>query len=382
MYILIISRGIPTKNEPQFGCFEKDQAEALASLGHKVVVVCVDGRFRITKRKIGITYIKESNIDFYESFLLPGKIARLFGSRLERFLKEYQINRLYCKVVKKHGKPDLIYAHFFYNILLGKFLKSKYDIPLVGIEHAARFVSNNLDKVSYKSAKEAYESSDKVIAVSPHLAVALNRLFDIEPAIVSNVYNAIFDIRKYPRNESGVFTFVSIGSLEHRKGFDILIKAFKVFHQIYNDSQLIIIGDGEEHNHLVSLAANCGLSSFVHFVGRKNKHEIAVLMSSSNIFVLPSRSETFGVVYIEAMALGLPVIGTRCGGPDDLINSKNGCLVPVDDVSALSTAMITSYEHYDIYDSAEIARECEENYSSRAVAEKLVKVFNEVIKNT
>ena len=68
MYILMISRGIPTKEFPQWGCFEQDQAEALQKAGHKVVVVSVDSRFLLMYRKLGITYNYRNGIDYYNSF--------------------------------------------------------------------------------------------------------------------------------------------------------------------------------------------------------------------------------------------------------------------------------------------------------------------------
>ena len=66
MYILMIARGIPSKKYPQWGCFEKDQAEALAAFGHKVVVMCIDRRFLFEWRKIGLTHCDINDVEYYK----------------------------------------------------------------------------------------------------------------------------------------------------------------------------------------------------------------------------------------------------------------------------------------------------------------------------
>ena len=69
MFILLISRGVPTKRDPQWGCFERDQANALRALGHKVVVVSVDTRFRLFYRKFGIKRTNLDGIDYFDCFI-------------------------------------------------------------------------------------------------------------------------------------------------------------------------------------------------------------------------------------------------------------------------------------------------------------------------
>lgn len=383
MYILMISRGIPSKKEPQWGCFEQDQAEALHKAGHKVIVVSVDSRFLMKWRKLGITHKNRNGIDYYNSFWIPGVFTSFVNRNFNMYIKEKQLDKLYRYIEYKHGKPDIIYGQFFFNTALGVFLKKKYGIPLVGIEHAARFVSDEVDKNSLNQASYVYKHTDCNIAVSSHLANALNRLFNIHCEIVHNVYNPYFDsnVFKKQTNKHKPFKFISIGTLESRKGFDVLIKAFKQFNRKFPDSTLTIIGEGKERNNLTRLLTEEDISNNVFLIGKKNKEEIALLLSNSDTFILASRSETFGVVFIEAMALGLPVIGTYCGGPDDIVNEKNGILVPVDDIKTLSKAMEEVYNNYSHFNKDYIINECKSNYSSLAIARKLTNVFDEVINN-
>lgn len=91
--------------------------------------------------------------------------------------------------------------------------------------------------------------------------------------------------------------------------------------------------------------------------------------------MLASRFETFGVVYAEALACGLPIIATACGGPEMIVQEKNGFLVPVEDVAALSEALKKMYAQYEAFDSEEIRADCLRRFSEKAVVSRLRTVY-------
>jgi len=163
--------------------------------------------------------------------------------------------------------------------------------------------------------------------------------------------------------------------LNNGKGFDTLLKAFRIAAGKYTDSRLLIMGDGPERSNLTALAERLGLKGRVEFYGAYVRKEFAEALGESDAFVLASRGETFGVVCIEALACGLPVVATRCGGPEDFVNEANGLLVPVDDAEAFAKAMLEIRENIGSYDSAAISRFARETFSARAVAEKLTAVL-------
>lgn len=99
------------------------------------------------------------------------------------------------------------------------------------------------------------------------------------------------------------------------------------------------------------------------------------MFSSAQAFVLASRLETFGVVYIEAMAAGLPVIATACGGPEDFVTEQVGILVPVGNVKALTEAMEQMVMHSGSYDRAEIARYAAKKFAPATIAEQLTSIY-------
>ncbi len=378
MFILIISRGIPSPQFPQWGCFEKDQAEALAAIGHKVVVASVDGRFLLKWRKIGITHRQINNVDYLNSFLLPGAISKLFGIGCYYASKRWQLKRIYKKVLSSYGKPDIIYGQFFFNSYMALPISQQEKIPLVNIEHAARFNDEKIDKVSFNQSKEVYKHTAANIAVSRSLRAALHRHFNINCEVVYNVVGKEFIYSSVDAPDDKV-KFVATGTLEHRKGFDLLIKAFAKSNLPRDKWQLTIIGSGSEQSNLQQLIVDEQLQENIILAGKKTKQEIVATYQNSHVFALPSRSETFGVVYTEAMACGLPVIATPCGGPEEFVTDSNGMLVPIDNVDELANAIQYMFNHYKEYHRETIAQLCRELFSSEVIAKQLTHIFEDAI---
>lgn len=380
MFILMISRGIPSAKDPQWGCFEQDQAEALQRYGHKVVVASVDSRFLKRWRKIGITHKHKDGVDYYNSFWVPGKITRKISKKFNLWVKEKQLDRIYKRIVAKHGKPDVIYGQFFFNTALGAFLKKKYALPLVGIEHAGRFNNDVLDVSTRFLSNIAYKNTDMTIAVSDNLRDRLFHYFGLDSVVVHNLVSSHF-IGKTVKNDihKKEFTFVTVGSLLYGKGFDVLINAFALVGLSEKNVSVVIVGEGEERMKLQKLIDDKGLSKCVRLVGRKTKNEVVEILCNSNCFVLPSRGENFSVAILEALTIGLPVISTDCGGARKCINERNGLVVPIDDVHALSEGILYMYNNIEKYNSEIIAKECDEHYSDRVIVKQLIEVFEKGI---
>lgn len=381
MKICIIANGYPSAKEPQFGCFEKDQALALKKAGHEIIILYVDGRFRSYWRKIGITHLKDNGIKIYGIFLFPLILISIFCYKLNHKLRNYMLERVYNYMVKREGKPDIIYAHYLYNIANATNLQEKYAIPLVGIEHWSMLNKPQLSSRIYYLGNIAYKKADRILAVSNALANNIKNNFNIDSLVVNDMVGEEFlkEISCVSPNISK-FKFIAVGSLIKRKGFDLLIKSFFKSNLYKKNCELLIIGGGKERTTLQELINNYHLKDSVHLIGRKSKQEIISYLEQSNVFVLSSHVETFGVVCIEALALGLPVIATICGGPEEFVHNYNGILVSVNNSEELISAMIKMYDNYSNYDRIFISEECRNKFSPNVITNQLTEIFNEFIK--
>ena len=374
MHVLIISHGYPTEKDPQWGCFEKDQAEALADMGHRVTVAVVDMRFRPSSQFLGISHSDDGAISVYIYFLLSGK---LIPSPMRHYVSERMMLRLCRKIFREEGIPDVIYAHYMPCIAMCRLVKQKYAIPVVGIEHWSELNKSTLPRRLMQSGRKAYALADRLLAVSPSLQTKMNNHLGVEAEVVCDMVSDVFLQPVIPEKTTKPFVWLAVGSLIQRKGYDVLIEAFA---QLDNAEQLIIIGSGTENERLHAQVEQLGIADRIRFTGMLDKQAIVSLMNESNAFVLPSRSETFGVVYIEAMAMGLPVIATPCGGPEHFVNSDNGLLVDIDNVEQLTKAMRHMETTIYKYQPETIRAYVQERFSAKAIAGQLEEIFEKVIK--
>ena len=380
MKIVIIANGYPNKHDPQWGCFEKDQAVALRNLGHEVCIMYVDRRFRTYWRKIGLTRFRDNGIEVFGIFWFPAfDLGKVFPSLYCRWISLMQGMVFKC-LLKHWGKPDIVYAHYLYNIAFATELKEKYGIPLVGIEHWSELTNNQLRPLLRFWGETAYSKADKILSVSESLRSHIKRHFGKDSTVVYDMLGQEFVSAPMPEHTlNGNFTFVAVGNLTQRKGYDILIEAFKQSGLSQYGCKVVIVGSGPEHNNLKNQIQCANLHESVLLLGRKNKEEIISILAKSHAFILSSRTETFGVACIEALSQGLPCIATLCGGPEEFIDDSNGILIPIENAGAMAKAMIEMYENYSKYDAIAIAQECRKKFAPDSIARQLTDIFTDTI---
>ncbi|MBB6449886.1 glycosyltransferase involved in cell wall biosynthesis [Geomicrobium halophilum] len=222
-----------------------------------------------------------------------------------------------------------------------------------------------------------YPRADKIIAISD--AVKMDLLGYINKDKLKNkikvIYNPI-DIELIQRqakerpdtnwiNKKSKCNIISIGRLVPQKDYPTLLKAVAIVSQQIQ-CQLTILGEGQEYDHLVNMTKELGITEKVHFLGFvDNPYSY---LKESDLFILTSKSEGFGLVIAESLALGTPVIATNCNGaPKEILdNGKYGTLVKVADAESIAKEILDyedpatkknkpSTRHYD-FDIKKIAR--------------------------
>lgn len=380
MKIFVIARGYPSDQEPTWGCFEKDQAEALAKLGHLVTYLSVDTRFRKHRRSLGMKHNIINKVSVYILEFIPFAVLFFVPKRLKEIFYTYLYFRVFKQAIKQEGCPDVLYAHYLgymkYAILFGK----KYNIPTIGLEHWSKLAAKQIQPDMLSLARQIYPQLNQLITVSSFLKNNIKKNIDVNNIqVVPNLLGEEFTYRS--NNTKHSFTIVSAGRLVSSKGFDLLIDAV---HQIQtllpNEWKLLIIGGGEMKATLQEQINTLHLQEHIQLVGPQTKAEIVRLFQQSDLFALPSQMETFGVVYIEALACGLPIIATDCGGPSDIITKENGILIPNEDIEALKEAILHISNNLNDYNREAIAKDCQARFAPDIIAKRLTTIFVETIK--
>ena len=380
MHIMFIPSWYSNVRNKVHGSFFKEQASELQKAGVKVTVaynevwpLTMIGKIHEEK---GLNYNIEDGLKTYRyknyNYIPKNALMfKVFNKRMEKLYKE---------IVKKEGPIDIIHAQSsLWGGISAAYISEKYNIPLVITEHSSVERGPYVKNSYVPFIKDSYKKAKKVITVGNGLKneiQALSGRNDIE--VIGNLVDlSKFTIKKRIQNEK--FIFFSLAFLEGEKRFDTLIKAFaKKFKD--KEAMLYIGGDGSQRAWLEALAQENGVKKQIIFLGALSRDDVAKWMNKCDCFVLPSRYETFGVVYIEALASGRPVIGALNGGAEDIINNLNGYLVPIYDIDKLAEKMLELYKKIDSYNEEEIRSDCLKRFSPEVIVNKIISVYKEVLK--
>lgn len=383
MRVLLLPSWYPSNERPLNGVFFKEQAEALYKEGIEVIVLSInieDIRKINFKKKLNsleISYENGIKVYRYNTYNYFPKMQELYLNYYSRIVK-----KLVKIIAEEDGKIDLVHIHSALDMGIA-YDKSGIDYPYVITEHSTKYSRNLINNVQKKYLPNVFKKANRVLVVGNGLKNDIStyvnkKRIEIIPNLVKMPKGDLLKVKKENRKR---FRFFSLGFLTYKKGMDLLIEAFNLGKDKLNDVELLIGGDGEERNNLKKLIDNYGLNNSIKLLGELNREEVAINMQECDCFILASRNETFGIVYIEAMNFGKPVIATITGGPDTFINEKCGLLVENENVEAIKNAMIKMYKEYEKYDKDYISSFCENNFSEKVVATRLISIYREVIDN-
>lgn len=383
---------IPSWYPPDGGYFFKEHSEAILKKGWQVDV--------LVNRVVGVRKLLATGYRVLKS----GGAQNENGLRVHRsvYLKlpgseKMNIRRWarstrkrYAAYVLRFGTPDLILVHSAtWAGYAASLIHKKYSVPYLVVEHRSFFVwstpeARKMVKPYYLPFfKEAYKNCSRLVPVSESLMAGLRALMpwiDEKVEIIPNmIREEMFQPPSSPRHAKP-FVFFWAGRLEHVKGIDLLLKAIsEIQTQTEAEFSVRLAGRGSLRSQLENQAESLGIGNQVAFLGRISREEIQQEMQEANCFVLPTRYEAFGAVLIEAMATGLPVIATRSGGPQFIVNDTNGILIDPEREDQLAAAMLQMIRKYRSFDPAHIRRETIRKYGEKTVMERYHRLFQKII---
>lgn len=388
MNIVIIPAFFQTKSRKTLGSFFLEQARALQKKGHKVTILYCD-TYSIKCVKNWFAYSEEKSeiiegIQIYRNRCFCPLKHGIEGHR-EAFAQGIQ--KLYDQYMKGN-KPDIIHAHCcVWAGYAAMKLSEQIGVPYVVTEHATLFQLHR-DEISAGNnaiIQQVYQKAARVICVSRAFA-RLIESYRTDIDVVGNVVNCdIFTPPKVSKNHNEI-RFLTVCYMEeeaqlYKKGMDILIQSWTEIVKENTNVKLVIGGGGKAVQKVVDWTKEYHVTDSVEFLGTLNRQQVVEQMQMCDCFVLPSRYETFGVVYIEAMACGKPVIAVANGGPDDFVKDFNGMLIKpdVEELTGAINKMIKRLKGYDYYYEEEISSYIKKLFSYDSIAGKLLEVYKSIL---
>jgi teichuronic acid biosynthesis glycosyltransferase TuaC len=276
---------------------------------------------------------------------LPGSLGLPSAGE---FLSARLISKL--RKLSKAQSVDLVHAHAALPCgHAAMLLRRKFGIPFVITVHGLDvFYTNQVERHARNACeqivRQVYGLARQVICISKKVASEIAK--GGCGTRLALIYNAVdSEMFRPPQVVADSKTILSVGNLIPIKGHELLLRAFAVLERRFPQLRCNIIGDGPERSRLVKLARDLTIAGKVRFLGRQNRKQIAEAMQHCTLFVLPSRYEGLGCVYLEAMSTGKPVIACHGQGIAEIIeHGRSGWLIAPNNVSELVSACSTLLE--------------------------------------
>jgi len=293
---------------------------------------------------------------------------------------------LYCwrtyvafRAIQRTGwRPDVIHAHVYSAGVPAVVLGRLYGLPVVITEHSTAFPRGLVRGRAASMATFAFKHAAVVCPVSESLKKSIEA-HDVRAkyTVVPNVVDTkLFFPKQRTKGEQGsTRRLLLVALLTPKKGVPYLLEALAILKKKRVDFALDIVGDGLQRREYEELAQRLALTDTVFFHGMKDKPQVAEFMRNSDVFVVSSTFETFSVVTAEALATGLPVVATRCGGPEELVAAEAGLIVEPGDPQALCDAIEHVLDNLDSYPRERIGRYAAQRFSRDAVGAQLHEVY-------
>ena len=310
---------------------------ALAERGHEVHFISYRQPFRLPSFLPGV-YFHEVHVGQYPLFEYPPYDLAL-AVRMHEVVRQYGVELLHCHYAIPHATSAWIAREMLH--------KTGEDVALVTTLHGTDITLVGQDPSFNAITKFSIERADRITAVSQYLRAETINAFQCTACTVNVIYNFV-DPRVYDRTlyQSGRHPFGAHNRvLMHISNFRPVKRVrdvVRIFARVCQEipSVLVMVGDGPERTAAEEEARHLGVSHSVYFLGKIDA--VAPLLADADLFLLPSQSESFGLSALEALASGVPVVGSDAGGiPEVVENGVTGLLFPVGDVDAMAEGALS-----------------------------------------
>jgi len=309
---------------------------ALAARGHQIHFITYRQPFRLPEFLPNV-FFHEVDVGRYPLFEYPPYDLAL-AVRMHEAVVMHGLEILHCHYALPHATSAWIAREML--------RAQKRDVKVITTLHGTDITIVGQDPSFNPITKFSIERSDRLTAVSEFLRRETYNAFGCTSCDVAVIHNfidpTIYNRSAYPpllRQRLGADPiFMHISNFRRVKRVRDVVQIFAGVHKEI-PSRLVMVGDGPDRGDAEEETRRIGLEDRVHFLGKIDN--VAPLLASADMFLLPSSSESFGLSALEALASGVPVIGTNAGGmPEVVRNGETGILCPVGDVQGMAGAAL------------------------------------------
>lgn len=323
-----------------------------------------------------------------------------FAREIERFAAEKGIHY------------DLIHSHYWMSGVAAQELKTKWDVPVLQMFHTLGLMKNRIAQspeemegdYRINGEKLVTQIADAIVAATPAEESQLEFLYGVKKEKIVTIPPGVDTARFYPISQEEAKEAINIscsdrlllfvGRIEPLKGLQNLIRALALIREKRNGNDgcyclMVIGGDpnassdsmSSEMSRIKSLSKELGLNDLVVFLGKRAQETLPYYYSAADILIMPSYYESFGMVALEAMACGTPVVVSHVGGLPFLVqDGKTGFVVPGGDPEALVEPLMRLMDHPDLREmmgrqAAEYARQ----YDWELITRRIIKTYNSLL---
>lgn len=343
------------------GIYAMNVALELTKMGHDVLVITPDhapvseGVYPFPVQTIIFDNGENSDqaeVDFnFPCFTTHPKSVTTFYELTDEQMDDYvDLWQRHVNQAVAAFRPDIIHAH---HVWVTPYVAAETGLPYVISVHGTDLMGFR-DGPRYRPmAQAAADRAYKLITISRQVTAAAKETYQMPDDKLQMIWNGFgYDIflvlpevdkrellSQFNVQNDGQPLVSFVGKFTDFKGIDVLLRAAVIYEQAIPGVQTVLVGHGQLWDEMQQLKTELGLQD-VHFLGHQPQPVVAEIYNAADVSVVPSRVEPFGLVAVEALACGTPVVATNEGGLPDFINEKVGALVPVGDHEALAQAII------------------------------------------
>ncbi len=364
----MIAKWYPSKDDPQFGVFIQKHAKAIA-IDNKVVVLYA---YSSANQKEIFQFETHQQNNLLEIIISFKKNVSVFGELVNAYRYFRAINSGIKKSKQFYNKPDLIHSYILLRTgLIASYLSFIYKIPYVINEQWSGYATGKFAGFSLIKkivTRKLVKHSTGLISVSNFLLEKMHscEIRNENEIVIPNTVEPVVELKESTENTVNILLVADL--VDEIKNISAVIKVVGKLAKENHDFVLRIIGHGKDKEMLMEIARELGvLNTRVIFEGLKSNQEVYSYLKRCDFLVMNSRFETFSLICCEALSCGKPVLATRCGGPQEFVDSEVGVMIDVDSSIQLEQNFLFMLKNHRQFDSQKIISKVKNRFSQDTV---------------